>query len=71
MKPAIRTLIVRQVLLFLTIVFAVICAQAAQAQVPVFQVDPSWPRIPGKWVFGLVSGLAVDEQQNHVWVIHL
>jgi DNA-binding beta-propeller fold protein YncE len=70
MKLAIRTLIVRQVLPFLIIVFAVICAQAAQAQVPVFQVDPSWPGIPGKWVFGLVSGLAVDEQQNHVWVIH-
>jgi DNA-binding beta-propeller fold protein YncE len=37
--------------------------------VPIFQVDPSWPKIPDKWVFGLVSGIAVDPQNDHVWII--
>jgi DNA-binding beta-propeller fold protein YncE len=62
-KPMIRALVVLQ-----TVLFSVIAC--AQSQVPEFQVDPSWPKIPSQWVFGLVSGLAVDEQQNHVWVIH-
>jgi hypothetical protein len=38
-------------------------------QVPTFQVDPSWPKVPAKWVLGLVSGVAVDAQ-DHVWVLH-
>ena len=38
-------------------------------EVPKFQVDPSWPKIPNGWVFGQVSSAAVDEQ-NHVWVLH-
>jgi DNA-binding beta-propeller fold protein YncE len=44
--------------------------QSARAQVPAFQVDPSWPKIPSQWVFGLVSGVTFDEKQNHIWVIH-
>jgi DNA-binding beta-propeller fold protein YncE len=43
-------------------------AKAAVA-LPVFEVDPSWPRLPSKWVFGLVSGINVDSQ-DHIWVIH-
>jgi DNA-binding beta-propeller fold protein YncE len=38
-------------------------------QAPVYEVDPSWPRIPNDWVFGLTSGLAVDGQ-GHIWVLH-
>jgi hypothetical protein len=38
-------------------------------QVPKFEVDPSWPKIPNGWVLGPVSSVAVDEQQ-HVWVLH-
>jgi hypothetical protein len=37
-------------------------------EVPTFQVDPSWPTIPGKWSLGPVSGLTVDSN-DHVWVI--
>ena len=47
-------------------------AQARQTQareVPKFQVDPSWPKLPGKWVLGLVSGVNVDAQ-DHIWVLH-
>lgn len=38
-----------------------------RAGVPVFQVDPSWPKIPPKWAIGQVGGIAVDNQ-GHVWV---
>ena len=37
-------------------------------QMPQFQVDPTWPKIPAKWVLGLVSNVAVDSQ-DHVWVL--
>ena len=37
-------------------------------QTPQFQVDPAWPKLPGKWVLGLVSNVAVDAQ-DHIWVL--
>jgi DNA-binding beta-propeller fold protein YncE len=37
-------------------------------EVPTFQVDPSWPKVPSKWVLGPVSGLNVDSKDN-IWVI--
>ncbi len=40
----------------------------AQREVPRFQVDPSWPKLPGQWTLGPVSGVAVDAQ-DHIWVI--
>ncbi len=43
-------------------------AQAAR-QVPTFQVDPAWPKVPSKWALGLVSGINVDSQ-DHIWVLH-
>jgi len=66
MRLTIKALIVWQTLLFIPIANS----QDAQTQIPIFQVDPTWPKIPAKWVFGLVSGVAVDPQQNHVWVVH-
>ena len=44
-------------------------APASAREVPTFQVDPSWPKIPSKWVLGLVSGVNVDGE-DHVWVLH-
>jgi hypothetical protein len=46
-------------------------ARAAQAQtrmVPKFEVDPSWPKLPNKWVFGQVSSVSFDEN-GHAWVL--
>jgi len=44
-------------------------AQPARArEVPKFQVDPSWPKLPGKWVFGQVSSVSIDER-NHAWIL--
>ncbi len=46
-------------------------AREAQGdRVPVFKVDPLWPKpLPNHWVLGSVTGVAVDAQ-DHVWVIH-
>lgn len=45
-------------------------ADAQTAQAPVFQVDPYWPRpLPNHWLFGSITGVAVDGQ-NNVWVVH-
>src|SRR6195256_5492574 len=47
-------------------------AQASQAQarsMPVFEVDPSWPKVPAKWKLGDASSIAIDAQDN-VWVLH-
>lgn len=49
------------------------CATAPNVgtQAPVhFAVDPNWPKpLPGKWLFGAVAGVAVDQHDN-IWVIH-
>jgi DNA-binding beta-propeller fold protein YncE len=37
--------------------------------VPIFQVDPSWPKVPSKWKLGEPASIAVDAQ-DHVWVLH-
>ena len=39
-------------------------------QVPVFEVDPMWPKpLPHPWILGAVAGVAVDAN-NHVWIVH-
>jgi NHL repeat len=45
-------------------------AQARGAQVPMFKVDPLWPKpLPNHWVLGSVTGVAVDSQ-DHIWITH-
>jgi hypothetical protein len=51
-------------------------AQARNAQthmpkpVPVFQIDPLWPKpLPNHWIVGAVAGVAVDAR-DHVWITH-
>jgi hypothetical protein len=40
----------------------------AADDVPVFEVDPSWPReLPNNWILGLTTGINVDAK-DHVWV---
>src|ERR1700682_643026 len=38
-------------------------------EVPKFEVDSSWPKIPNGWVLGQVASAATDEKDN-VWVLH-
>jgi DNA-binding beta-propeller fold protein YncE len=47
-------------------------AQARKSRprdVPVFQVDPAWPKIPNNWVLGEVSSVSADAQ-DRIWVLH-
>jgi DNA-binding beta-propeller fold protein YncE len=45
-------------------------AQAKTGQVPIFEVDPFWPKtMPNNWVFGMTIGLGIDER-DQVWIIH-
>ena len=37
--------------------------------VPIFQVDPSWLKLPNGWVLGQVAAVAIDARDN-VWIIH-
>jgi len=39
-------------------------AQTSQASrnLPMFEVDPSWPKVPAKWKLGDVSSIAIDAQ---------
>jgi DNA-binding beta-propeller fold protein YncE len=48
-----------------------VAAQArVSAQVPVFQVDPLWPKpLPNHWILGSVTGVWVDAQ-DHIWLVH-
>jgi DNA-binding beta-propeller fold protein YncE len=43
---------------------------AGEKGVPHYVVDATWPKpLPGKWILGQVSGVAVDAQ-DHVWIVH-
>jgi len=47
-------------------------AQSSQTQarnMPTFEVDSSWPKVPDKWKLGDVSSIAIDAQGN-AWVLH-
>src|SRR3954463_16650212 len=52
------------------------CAQIpAATQSPSYRVDPAWPRpLPEEngvqLVLGQVAGIAVDDRNGHVWIIH-
>jgi DNA-binding beta-propeller fold protein YncE len=64
MKNRIRCIVV----LFCAL-FAVPLALAQQMrEVPKFEVDPNWPQLPSKWVWGQVSSVSIDERQ-HAWVL--
>jgi hypothetical protein len=48
-------------------------AASAQAptpprMIPHFEVDPSWPKLPSKWVWGQVSSVSIDSQ-GHAWIL--
>jgi hypothetical protein len=48
----------------------VIPAVMTQMQVPVYSVDPFWPKpLPNRWILGAVAGVDVDEH-DHVWLVH-
>ncbi len=45
-------------------------AEAAAGTVPVFEVDPLWPKpLPNHWILGSTIGVGVDSK-DHVFIIH-
>ena len=44
-------------------------SQARARDVPMFEVDPSWPKVPAKWKLGDASSISIDAQGN-AWVLH-
>jgi DNA-binding beta-propeller fold protein YncE len=60
----------------LAVAAATLSNDDAQAQaprpatrVPVFEADPSWPKLPNNWVVGHVASVAVD-RNDHVFMLH-
>jgi hypothetical protein len=51
------------------VLLAAFIGVAAAADVPTFEVDPSWPKVPAKWKLGDASSIAIDARDN-VWVLH-
>ena len=43
-------------------------APKAAREVPRFEVDPTWPKLPPRYIFGQVSSVSIDEQ-GHAWVL--
>src|SRR5262245_9021922 len=44
-------------------------AQAPKTEMPAFEVDPGWPKLPNNWVLGHVPSVGVD-RHDHVWILH-
>src|SRR5260370_16959125 len=45
-------------------------AQQSMVEVPIFEVDPLWPKpLPDEGLLGMTIGVSVDEQDN-VWIVH-
>src|SRR6266851_1870164 len=67
-----RTLCVCAGVVALQAVLALLAGAGVQGQsgAPSLQVNPLWPQpLPNHWVFGSITGVAVDAQ-DHVWVTH-
>src|ERR1700724_2478563 len=45
-------------------------AQQSMVEVPIFEVDPLWPKpLPNEWLLGMTIGVSIDAQDN-VWIVH-
>ena len=44
---------------------------AVSGDVPVFEFDPTWPKmpLPNEWLVGSVAGVYVDAD-DHIWIVH-
>ena len=49
---------------------SVACPRARAQDVPVYKVDPFWPKpLPNKWIMQQVPTLTVDKD-DHIWVLN-
>jgi len=54
----------------LAVVDRPVSAQKPAGGLPTFQIDPSWPKFEGNWIFGSIGGVFVDRTNDHVWVLN-
>ena len=47
----------------------VIDAQSLARNLPEFEVDKAWPKVPPTWKLGDASSFAIDDKDN-VWLLH-
>jgi Beta-propeller repeat len=47
----------------------VVDAQSRSRNLPEFEVDKAWPKVPPKWKLGDASSFAIDAKDN-VWLLH-
>jgi DNA-binding beta-propeller fold protein YncE len=45
-------------------------AQKPASGLPAFEVDATWPKFEGNWIFGSIGGVFVDKTNDHVWVLN-
>src|SRR6202051_3649972 len=46
-------------------------SRASDASVPMFRVDPFWPKLlPNRWSMQQVTGLYVEKKNDHVWFLN-
>ncbi len=50
------------------LLFSFALAQAPASRVPVFEVDPFWPKMPEKFILGPVRGLSINSE-DHIWIV--
>ena len=74
-KKAVSAALISAFFLFFCIIIVVTAqddpAQTPAAQtreVPMFEPDPSWPKLPSKYVWGQVSSVSIDDQ-GHAWIL--
>ena len=61
----------RSRLMWFTVLMAAVSmtGMAQKPHMPMFHVDPAWPKVPEKWKLGDPSSIAIDAQ-DRVWVLH-
>ena len=60
----------RLMMLALALTVAAAAGMSGQSrQMPTFQPDTSWPKLPNNWVLGQTPSVAVD-RHDHVWILH-
>lgn len=47
---------------------AVAQSAVAMREIPRFEPDPSWPKLPDRWTFGQVSSVSIDDR-GHAWIL--
>jgi hypothetical protein len=49
--------------------------KTTSTKIPKFEFDPTWPKLTGhfgekgNWIFGALGGIAVDQKNDHVWIL--